>query len=215
MPKLSSLQILLVFFCILSMGFLAYYYYAYKQAPRTLPVLGNPGHKVGSFAFRNQEGMLVTEKTVEGKIYIAEYFFSTCKGICPRMNDNISKVYQQFRGQDEIKILSHTVDPQNDTVEQLHRYAQKFDADPNQWMFLTGRKDSLYSMALYCYLVNAVQDSSVKKVLPNFIHTEYVVLVDKEKRIRGNYDATSNDDIKKLIDDIKELQEEYTRGSKQ
>jgi protein SCO1/2 len=218
MKKISTLQILLIFFCILSVAFLAYYYYAYKQAPRTLPIYGeNATHRVGTFAFTNQEGKVITNTDMDDKIYVVNYFFTTCKGICPKMNDNMRLVYEAYRGNNEFKILSHTVDPVNDTVDQLKRYAQKFDADPTQWMFLTGRKDSLYSMALRSYLVNAVDDTSsaaTLKVLPNFIHAKHAVLVDKDKRIRGSYDATDLDHIKKLILDIKELQEEYRREGK-
>jgi protein SCO1/2 len=201
--------ILLVFFMLLGIGFLAYYYYEYKQHPRRLPTYGNPGHHVLPFSFTNQDGKTITEKDVAGKIYVVEYFFSTCEGICPKMNENMTKVYQTFRGQADFAILSHTVDPETDTVEQLKSYSQRFEADAAQWHFLTGDKRALYDMAIHSYLVTAVEDTTQKDILPDFIHSEKFVLVDKEKHIRGTYDGTNLKDVDKLIEDIKELKKEY------
>lgn len=121
----------------------------------------------------------------------------------------MAKVYQTFRGQNDVAILSHTVDPETDTVEQLKRYSLKFDADPKQWSFVTGDKMELYKMAINSYLVTAVEDTTQKDVMPNFIHSEKFVLVDKEKHIRGTYDGTSATAVKQLIDDIVELKKEY------
>jgi protein SCO1/2 len=125
------------------------------------------------------------------------------------MNDNMAKVYQAFRGQNDIAILSHTVDPETDTVEQLKRYSLKYEADASQWNFVTGDKQALYDMAINSYLVSAVEDTTQKNILPDFIHSEKFVLIDKEKHIRGIYDGTNAGDVKKLIDDIIELRKEY------
>ncbi|MBL7766308.1 MAG: SCO family protein [Chitinophagaceae bacterium] len=201
--------ILISFFMLLGIAFLSYYYFEYKQHPRRLTTYGNPGHHVENFSFTNQEGKTVTEKDLEGKIYVTEYFFTTCEGICPKMNDNMVKVYQAFRGQNDFAILSHTVDPETDTVEQLKRYSLKFDADPAQWIFVTGDKNELYKMAINSYLVTAVEDTTQKDIMPDFIHSEKFVLVDKEKHIRGVYDGTNMDDVNKLIADVKELRKEY------
>jgi len=200
---------LLVFFMLLGVGFLSYWYFQYKQIPKRLPTYGNPGHHVESFSFINQDGKTMTEKDMDGKIYVVEYFFTTCEGICPKMNDNMAKVYQNFRGQSDVAILSHTVDPETDTVEQLKRYSLKYDADPSQWNFVTGDKMALYKMAINSYLVTAVEDTTQKDIMPDFIHSEKFVLVDKEKHIRGSYDGTSASDVKKLIADINELKKEY------
>nr|HPI54826.1 SCO family protein [Chitinophagaceae bacterium] len=127
----------------------------------------------------------------------------------PKMNENMSKVYQAFRGQNDVAILSHTVDPETDTVEQLKRYSLKFDADPSQWIFVTGNKDSLYKMAIKSYIVPVTEDTTNTDVLPDFIHTEKFILVDKEKHIRGIYDGTNEGSVKQLIGDIKTLQSEY------
>jgi protein SCO1/2 len=201
--------VLISFFMLLGMVFLGYYYFTYLKHPRRLTTFGNPGHKVAPFTFTNQDGQPFTEKNMEGKIYVVEYFFTTCEGICPKMNDNMVSVFQAYRGQNDVAILSHTVDPETDTVEQLKRYALKYDADPAQWNFVTGDKQALYSMAINSYLVAAVEDTTQKDIMPDFIHSEKFVLVDKEKHIRGVYDGTQKGEVDKLIKDIAELRKEY------
>lgn len=194
---------------LIGIGFLSYYYYAYKQNPKTLPKIGNPGHKVGSFEFTNQNGTKTTDKDVTGKIRVVEYFFTTCQGICPKMNENMVKVYRAYRGDKQVLILSHTVDPETDTVAQMKRYAEKLEADPSQWIFLTGDKKTLYEMAVKSYLITAVEDKDYnKKVTPDFIHSQYFVLVDKYDNIRGAYDGTNIKEVNKLIEDIKDLKRE-------
>lgn len=194
---------------LLGVGFLAYYYEAMLSVPKRLGYFGNPGHKVDTFAFINQDGKVFTNQDMDGKIYVVEYFFTTCKGICPKLNEHMSKVYAQFRGQHDIAFLSHTVNPQTDTAAQLKRYAQSYDADPEQWNFLTGDRRKLYDMAINSYLVAAVDDTTKKDVLPDFIHTKYFVLVDKEKHVRGLYDGTDVGSVQQLIGDIKILRKEY------
>ncbi|MGN6475694.1 MAG: SCO family protein, partial [Flavipsychrobacter sp.] len=116
MSKRNTTIFLISFFIILAAVFMTYFYKVTREEPKKLPVYGNPGHKVGDFSFVNQEGKTVTLKDVNGKIRVVEYFFTTCKGICPKMNENMSKVYEAFRGNDKIMILSHSVDPLKDTV---------------------------------------------------------------------------------------------------
>jgi len=205
----ASRIFIIVFLMLLGVSFLAYYYYAYKQSPRTLPTLGNPGHKVGPFSFVNQNGDTITQKDVDGTIRVVEYFFTTCQGICPQMNENMTNVYKAFRGDKEVMILSHTVDPETDTVAQMKRYADKHEADAEQWMFLTGEKMDLYQMAVRSYLITAVDDRDYDKVItPEFIHSQYFVLVDKNNNVRGAYDGTDMEKVEKLIEDIKELKRE-------
>lgn len=213
MFKNKTAVFLLVFFMILGISFLGYYYKVMREHPKKLSTYGNPGHTVKPFSFISQDGKVVTDKDFDGKIYVVEYFFTTCEGICPKMNENMAKVYQAFRGQNDVAILSHTVDPETDTVEQLKRYSMKFDADPNQWVFVTGNKDSLYKMAIKSYIVPVTEDTTNTDVLPDFIHTEKFILVDKEKHIRGIYDGTNEGDVKKLIVDINTLQSEYNDAS--
>ena len=157
--------------------------------------------------------MITTEKDVEGKIQVVEYFFTTCEGICPKMNENLAKVYKRFKGDKDVVFLSHTVDPKTDTAEQMKRYASKFDADPNQWFFLTGERQQLYKQAINSYLITAVPaKDTANQVLPDFIHSEFFILVDQDKNIRGNYDGTVWKEVKDLIADIKTLKEEKERN---
>ncbi len=200
---------ILVFLMLLGVAFLTFYYKSYKEAPRALPKIGNPGHKVGDFEFINQNGMKTTQEDVKGKIRVVEYFFTTCQGICPTMNENLSKVYKAFRGDPDILFMSHTVDPDTDSAEQMKRYAERFDADPNQWIFLTGEKKALYDMAVQSYLITAVDDKDYnKKITPDFIHSQYLVLVDKYDNIRGAYDGTDMAKVNKLMNDIESLKKE-------
>jgi protein SCO1 len=201
-------KFLVLFFILLVVCFLGYFKYQQDHHLHNLPVLGEGGHTVGAFSFTNQDGKTITEKDVKDKIYVVEYFFTTCKGICPKMNENMAKVYQVFKENKDFMILSHTVDPETDTVAQMKRYSQKFEANPDQWHFLTGTKQALYTKAINDYLVTAA-DSTAVKIIPSFIHTERFVLIDKYNRIRGKfYDGTNEGDVQQLIGDIKELQKE-------
>ena len=199
---------LLGFFILLSAVFMAYYYKELRSKEKPLPVLGNPGHKVGSFSFINQEGQTVTEKDMAGKIYVVEYFFTTCKGICPKMNENMTEVAKSFRGNKDVMILSHTVDPRKDSVAALKAYSLRFEADPGQWLFLTGDKKELYDVARYGYLITASEDTASVDIQSDFIHTNYFVLVDRYGSLRGRYDGTDIGSVKQLIGDISTLLKE-------
>jgi len=200
---------------VLGIVFIAYSYKVTHAHKAPLAVLGNPGHRVGPFSFTNQEGKTITNEDVKGKIYVAEYFFATCRGICPKMNENMVKVFQAFRGSKDVLILSHTVDPRKDSVAALKTYSLKYDADPHQWLFLTGDKKELYDMARYSYLVTAADDTAVVDIKSDFIHTQYWVLVDDGGRLRGKfYDGTNPGDVNQLIGDIKQLLEEKETDAK-
>jgi len=209
----KTATILIIFFMLLGVSFLGYYYSTMMSVPKRLKYYERDehsnGHTIKSFSFTNQEGKTFTDKDLDGKIYIVEYFFTTCEGICPKLNENMSKVYNEFRGQNDIAFVSHTVNPEVDSASILKAYSLKYDADPNQWIFLTGDKHDLYDMAVNSYLVAAVDDTARKEVLPDFVHTKYFVLVDKEKHIRGTYDGTSPGSVQQLIGDIKTLRMEY------
>jgi protein SCO1 len=201
----GNAKFLIVFFVALIAGFLTYFKYMQDKHLHNTPLIGPDGHKVGAFSFTNQDGQIITDKTVEGKIKVVEYFFTTCKGICPKMNENMARVYANFKGNKNVVILSHTVDPKTDTLAQMKNYSLKFEANSSQWHFLTGSKEDLYRKAINDYLVTAA-DSSEKNILPTFIHTERFVLVDKWGRIRGRfYDGTNDGDVNQLIGDIKQL----------
>ncbi|HLO71033.1 MAG TPA: SCO family protein [Flavipsychrobacter sp.] len=208
MSKRTTTIILVSFFIVFAAVFMTYYYTQTRDLPKKLPILGNPGHRVSDFSFTNQDGKTVTLANVDGKIRVVNYFFTTCKGICPRMNENMTKVYQAYRGNNDILILSHTVDPKKDTVGAMKAYSMHFDADPNQWMFLTGDKKALYEMARDEYLVTAVDDTATADINSDFIHSERFILVDKGGRIRGQYDGLNAGEVNQLIGDIKELLKE-------
>ena len=162
-------------------------------------------HTVQPFSFVNQYHDTVTEKTIENKIYVADFFFATCQSICPKMSSQLVHVQDAFKNDNNVLILSHTVNPSNDTVEVLNGYAQTYGAIKNKWHLLTGNKKAIYDMARYSYLVNALEDDGSAE---GFLHSELFVLVDAQKRIRGMYDGTDSVAVVKLISDIKLLKQE-------
>ncbi len=208
MKKNRTAIILISFFIALAAVFMTYFYKETRQTVKSLPVVGNPGHTVHAFSFTDQEGNTITNEDVKGKIYVVEYFFTTCKGICPKMNENMTKVYDAYRGKNDVMILSHTVDPVKDTVAAMKEYSLRFDADPKQWKFLTGDKKALYDMARYSYLVTAADDTATVDIQSDFIHTDRFVLVDRAGRIRGQYKGTAIGDVNQMIGDIGELLKE-------
>lgn len=162
-------------------------------------------HTIPPFSLVNQEGKTITDKDLEGKIFVANFFFVTCPTICPKMNDNLKGVTVKFRQDTGVKFLSFTVDPESDSVEVLNAYAKERSADANQWWFLTGNKESIYTLAREGFLVNAAEG----KTAEDFFHSQDLILIDKEKRIRGLYDGLDAAEVKRLKDEIEVLQHEY------
>ena len=154
------------------------------------------------FAFLNQDGKVVTNKDVEGKVYVAEYFFTTCKGICPKMNSNMRKVYEAFKDEKDFLILSHTCMPEVDSVPILKKYADSMKVNTNQWIFLTGRKDSLYNMARVSYTIDDPVNN-LKTVADDFLHTQFWALVNKEGKVKKIYDGLKDGEVEALIRQIK------------
>lgn len=200
------------FFMILGIVFIGVVYPKMRDNQHkqpSLPIIGSEqNHHIGPFSFTNQEGKTVTNEDVKGKICVVEYFFATCKGICPKMNENMEKVYKAFLGNKKVVILSHTVDPEKDTVKALKAYSLRFDANPEQWMFLTGGKKELYDMARYSYLINAEDTANGVQIVNDFIHDKHYTLVDGLGRVRGFYDGLDQGNITKLIADINTLLKE-------
>jgi protein SCO1/2 len=162
-------------------------------------------HTVQPFSFINQFRDTISEKTINNKIYVADFFFASCQSICPKMSSQLVQVQNAFKNDTSVLILSHTVNPSRDTVEVLNGYAQSYGALKNKWHFLTGNKKAIYDVARYSYLVNALEeDGSVE----GFLHSELFILVDSKKRIRGMYDGTDSIAVVKLISDIKLLKQE-------
>ncbi len=154
------------------------------------------------FAFLNQDGKMVTNKDVEGKVYVAEYFFTTCKGICPKMNSNMRKVYEAFKDEKNFLILSHTCMPEVDSVPVLKKYADSMRVNTSQWIFLTGRKDSLYNMARVSYTIDDPVNN-LKTVADDFLHTQFWALVNKEGKVKKIYDGLKDSEVEALISEIK------------
>lgn len=194
----------LVFFVALAIGFyLIISYYVPGFNDRKLP----PVSKVGAFNFINQDGHHFSNKDVAGKIYVAEYFFTTCPGICPVMNTNMKHVYEKFKGQKNFLILSHTCDPARDSAAQLKAYADSMGVNTNQWVFLTGRKDSLYNMARLSYVIDDPANH-FNNPEDDFLHTQFWALVDRKGNVLNIYDGLKKKEINRLLKDIdKELKE--------
>jgi protein SCO1/2 len=206
MTKRNTIILLTSFFILLSAAFMTWFYNNIKQKPKTLEVMGLPGHTVKPFSFVNQDGKTITNKDVEGKVYVVEYFFTTCEGICPKMNESMDRVYRAYKGNNDFMILSHTVDPEVDTVAQIKAYSKKFDANPAQWMFLTGDKQALYDAARESYLITAVDTLAPVSIKEDFIHDNHFVLVDRTGHLRGRfYDGLQPTSVDSLISDIKVL----------
>lgn len=217
MKNKKTVVFLTSFFILLAAGFSFWAYPVIKNSRKTkIGFFGDPGHSIRPFKFANQLGDSITLDNLKGKIVVVEYFFSTCKGICPTMNENMEKVYAAFKNDNDVLILSHTVDPERDSVEALATYSQQFAADPEHWMFLTGDKKALYDQARYSYLITAVENENVE-IEDDFIHEKYFVLVDKHGRLRAHednngklslYDGTDDASVQQLIKDIRELKSE-------
>lgn len=162
-------------------------------------------HTIRDFSFVNQYNDTISDKTINNKIYVADFFFATCQSICPQMSSQLVHVQKAFEKDNNVLILSHTVNPMHDTVEVLNGYAQSYGAIKNKWHFLTGDKKAIYDMARFSYLINALEDDGSPE---GFLHSELFLLIDTQKRIRGMYDGTDSVAVAKLIADLKVLKEE-------
>ena len=163
-------------------------------------------HKIADFSLTNQNGKIITQDDYKNKIYVADFFFTTCQTICPIMTKNMHEVQKQFITDDEVMILSHTVTPDIDTVAQLKRYAKEKGVNASKWNLVTGDKKQIYELARKSYL--AVKDDGDGGPF-DMIHTENFMLIDKERQIRGFYDGTDMKEVERLIDDIKILKASY------
>lgn len=194
----------LLFFTIL---LLVFYYFLFKGTDNwkvKMPVLSY----VQAFSFTNQDGEAVTDKNLLNKITVVEYFFTTCKGICPKLNTNMKQVYEIYKNEPDFQILSHTCNPGTDSVPILKHYADSLQVNTKKWIFLTGRKDSLYQMARGSYLLDDPKNN-VEKIEDQFIHTQFFALVDREGKVRGKiYDGLKGLEVEQLKQDISKLLKE-------
>lgn len=161
------------------------------------------GHRIGDFDLIDQWGNRADSSLLQGKIYVADFFFTTCPTICIDMGANFQRIQETYKDEDRFHLVSHTVMPEIDTVEVMHAYGERMGAIKGKWHLLTGEKRELYRMARREYFAVMEQGTSFDE--HDFIHTENVILVDEKKRIRGFYDGTSDLDIDRLIGDIQIL----------
>jgi protein SCO1 len=184
-----------------------------KNNTMVLPVLGEKKvngsdtvyHQIAAYKLINQAGDTITENTTKGKLYVANFFFATCQSICPKMSSHLKEVQAAFLNDDEVLLLSHSVNPLHDTVEVLSNYAKIYGAKKNKWHLLTGNKKEIYDLAKTSYLVNAIEEDGSPE---GFLHSELFLLIDTQGRIRGMYDGTYAPDVQKLIQDIILLKKE-------
>ncbi len=164
-------------------------------------------HQIANFNFVNQDSMSITNADVSGKVYVADFFFTSCPTICPVMKTQMLRVYEAFKDQDDFAILSHTIDPEYDTVALLKDYALRLGVnDASTWHFLTGDKEHIYEIGQQSYMVTAGED---KDEPGGYIHSGAFILVDPHGHIRGIYDGTEANQVDKLINDIPKLLHEF------
>lgn len=163
-------------------------------------------HRISPFAFVNQEGDTITERDFEGKIYVVDFFFTICPGICPKMTENMTILQDEFLHDDEVLLLSHSVTPEIDSVPALKRYAEVKGISSKTWHLVTGSQQEIYKLGRQDYFVE--EDLGLAKKEDEFLHTENFVLVDQSRHIRGIYNGLNKTSIKQLITDIKTLKRE-------
>jgi protein SCO1/2 len=200
------------FFVVLITAFFFFLFSGTDYYKIKLPVM----NYVQDFSFTGQDGNTVNEHDVDGKVYVADYFFTTCKGICPKMNANLATIFEKFRNDSDFAIVSHTSLPETDTVPLLKAYEEKMIGKNPQfaakWYFVTGTKDSLYKMARQSYLLDNDKNNSIN-IKDHFIHTQFFALVDKQRRVRGIYDGLKDDELQRLQEDIEKLLQEPDNGN--
>ncbi|SDE95538.1 protein SCO1/2 [Pricia antarctica] len=213
----------IVFFCLCAV--IIYLFYEALQPQKLLtiyqPAMVNPElvdsamqykrkyHTVADFSLINQNGETITQETYKDKIYIADFFFTTCPTICPIMTSHMSDIQDRIKNDDDVMLLSHSVTPQIDSVAQLKKYALEKGVDDSKWNLVTGDKKQIYELARKSYL--AVKEDGDGGPY-DMIHTENFILVDKQRRIRGFYDGTKKEDVEKLMGDLEILENSYRKG---
>ncbi len=163
-------------------------------------------HRVPVQSFVNQFGDTFYSNDVNGKISVIHFFFASCEGICPVISNNVFDVQRAFKGNDNVKLISYSVDPERDSVAVLRKYADRFKCDSSQWNLLTGEKKKIYDLARYGYLLPAIEPGTGDS--EDFIHSDQLVLVDRNSIIRGYYTGTDTSDVRLLIEDISTLLKE-------
>jgi protein SCO1 len=193
----------LLFFAALLVGFWWFLFKDTDNWKKKLPTLSY----IQPFTFTNQNNEEVSDKYFAGKVYVANYFFVTCQGICPNMNGHLKQVYEAYKGNPDVLFISHTCQPENDSVPALNQYMQLMKADGKQWQFVTGNKLDLYKMARESYHIDDAKNN-VGKIEDQFLHSQFFALVDKVGKVRGIYDGLKQTETDKLKNDIADLLKE-------
>lgn len=216
---LKRFKTLFIVLSILSVVIITLFYFVLKPVkslPVYTPSMVNPElvdttiqhvaneHFISDFSFTNQNGKTITQKDYEDKIYVADFFFTTCPSICPIMADNMVWLQDQIKENPEIMLLSHSVTPDIDSVPVLKAYAERKGVIDSKWNLVTGNKKDIYYIARKSYL--AVKTGKPEEMY-DMVHTENFVLIDKKRRVRGFYDGTKREEVEKLLEDIKYLSE--------
>jgi protein SCO1/2 len=225
----KKIWIYLGFFALLLTGFYIFIFKDYDFSASKLDVIVE---EVPAFSFTNQDGKTINQSNTDGKVYVAEYFFTTCKGICPPMNANMRRVFDAYKSEPNFMILSHTCMPEIDSVPLMKAYenmiingtlakkpdgtyrvtelqgAKSIAANNPNWQFLTGDKKKLYDMARIGYMIDNGKPDSTQRIEDQFIHTQFFALVDKYRRVRGIYDGLKEDEVQKMMVDIQSLLKE-------
>lgn len=194
-----------ILFCIATISIISC-----DNSSRKLPIMGERDfvngdsvyHTIPDFSFVNQDSSIITNKTYEGKIYVADFFFTTCPTICPVMKKQMLRVYEKYKENPKVGILSHTIDPRHDSVKVLKEYASQLGINGKMWNFVTGEKAKIYEIGEKSYYVTAGEDSTAAG---GIIHSGAFILVDTKRRVRGIYDGTKETDVTKLIKDMEVL----------
>ncbi len=180
---------------------------------KRLPIMGNHDingadttyYTVGDFRLTNQDSVVVTPESYKGRIYVADFFFTSCPTICPVMKAQMLRVYEEIENTPNVMIVSHTIDPEHDNVQVLNEFGKNLGVSSDKWHFLTGEKDSIYALA-YTYMIIADEDPDAPG---GFAHSGAFLLIDPDRRVRGVYDGTEPKQVDLLIKDIAVLRKEY------
>lgn len=205
MLKKYSIWVFVAVVVLLPMGVFALVKW-YEHSFTKLPVLGPAEHTIADFRLTNQHGTTTSLKAWDDKIVVANLFFTHCPVVCPKMMRNLKTVQQLYANEKELMLTSFTVDPERDSATQLKRYASKMNIE-NNWILITGSKKEIYKLARKSLLLVATDGDGGAD---DFIHSEFLVLIDKQKHIRGFYKGTEKEDVDNLLRDIKKLKEEYS-----
>ena len=202
--KMKKNRFYIAFFAILVVVF---YFVLSSNIPDFSKKKVAPISYVRPFNFIDQDGRPFTQENVAGKVYVAEYFFTTCKGICPIMNNNLKSVYQEMKNEKDFMILSHTCDPEIDSAAKLKWYSDSLGVSGSNWVFLTGRKDSLYKAARVSYVIDDPKNNLVS-IEDDFLHTQFWALVDRKGDVIRIYDGLKESQVSALVSDAKKLLKE-------